>query len=213
MLRFLISNIFLLLSILSFSQKILDTDENSYPIIKIKDQLWFASDLKTTRYANGEKIIRTKSSNWSNKDTSAQFIQIKKSKRISTYYNWYVVDDKRGICPNGWRVPTQKDFTELILSLGGAEIAGSVMKNQIIWKDTTKNFQPSEFNAIPTGFINLTGQLTQDGIRACWWSSDAQYKETAYSYSIGNMGTHIIRDKFYKKQGISIRCMKSLRED
>ena len=87
------------------------------------------------------------------------------------------------------------------------------LKNQSIWKDTTKNVQTSEFNAIPSGFIDISGQLVQNNIRACWWSSDAQYKETAYSYSIGNMGTHIIRDKFYKKQGNSIRCMKSLRED
>jgi uncharacterized protein (TIGR02145 family) len=69
------------------------------------------------------------------------------------------------------------------------------------------------FNALPSGFVEISGILNQENIRACWWSMDEQYKETAYSYSIGNMGTHIIRDKFYKKQGNSIRCMKSLRED
>lgn len=199
---------------LGFSQQVKDVDGNTYTTIKIKDQLWFESNLKTTRYTNGDKILNAKNaSKWLQYDSLPRYMQQKLKNDKAIYYNWYVINDKRGVCPSGWKVPSQKDFNELILTLGGAEIAGSAMKNQIIWKDTTKYFQPSEFNAIPTGFIDLSGQLTQDGIRACWWSSDAQYKETAYSYSIGNMGTHIIRDKFYKKQGNSIRCMKSLRED
>jgi uncharacterized protein (TIGR02145 family) len=192
----------------------MDVDGNTYTIIKIKDQLWFESDLKTTRYKNGDKILNAKNaSKWLKYDSLPQYMQHKLKKDKAIYYNWYVINDKRGVCPSGWKVPSQKDFNELILSLGGAERAGLAMKNQSIWKDTTKNVQTSEFNAIPTGFIDISGQFVQNNIRACWWSSDAQYKETAYSYSIGNMGTHIIRDKFYKKQGNSIRCMKSLRED
>ena len=199
---------------LGFSQQVKDVDGNTYTIIKIKDQLWFESNLKTTRYTNGDKILNTKNaSKWLKYDSLPQYMQHKLKKDKAIYYNWYVINDKRGVCPSGWKVPSQKDFNELILSLGGAERAGLAMKNQSIWKDTTKNVQTSEFNAIPTGFIDISGQLVQNNIRACWWSSDAQYKETAYSYSIGNMGTHISRDKFYKKQGNSIRCMKSLRED
>jgi uncharacterized protein (TIGR02145 family) len=214
MTKILISIIFLFISLVSFSQKILDADGNSYSIIKIKDQLWFESNLKTTRYTNGEKIIKTnKSTNWSKKDTSAQCMQIKKNKRKSTFYNWYVVNDKRGVCPAGWRVPSQKDFNELILSLGGTEKAGLVMKNLSLWGDTTKTNQTNSFNAIPSGFIDAKGKISQENVRACWWSLDEQYKETAYSYSIGNMGTNIIRDKFYKKQGHTIRCMKNIRED
>ena len=77
------------------------------------------------------------------------------------------------------------------------------LKNLVVWGDTTKLKETNVFNAIPTGFMDLSGKLAQENIRACWWSSDAQYKETAYSYSIGNMGEHNIRDKFYKKQGFN----------
>jgi uncharacterized protein (TIGR02145 family) len=129
------------------------------------------------------------------------------------YYNWYVVNDKRGVCPSGWKVPTQKDFNELILSLGGSEKAGLKMKNLMAWGDTTKMMETTIFNALPSGFVEISGILNQENVRACWWTKDEQHIETAYSYSIGKMGTHIIRDKFYKKQGNSIRCMKSLRED
>lgn len=199
---------------LGFSQQVKDVDGNTYTTIKIKDQLWFESNLKTTHYTNGDKILNAKkASKWVNHDSLPQYMQHKLKNDKVVYYNWYVVNDKRGVCPSGWKVPTQKDFNELILSLGGSEKAGLKMKNLMAWGDTTKMIETTIFNALPSGFVEISGILNQENIRACWWSMDEQYKETAYSYSIGNMGTHIIRDKFYKKQGNSIRCMKSLRED
>ena len=199
---------------LGFSQQVKDVDGNTYTTIKIKDQLWFESNLKTTHYTNGDKILNAKkASKWVNHDSLPQYMQHKLKNDKVVYYNWYVVNDKRGVCPSGWKVPTQKDFNELILSLGGSEKAGLKMKNLMAWGDTTIMIETTIFNALPSGFVEISGILNQENIRACWWSMDEQYKETAYSYSIGNMGTHIIRDKFYKKQGNSIRCMKSLRED
>lgn len=204
----------LIFNTLGFSQQVKDVDGNTYKIIKIKDQLWFESNLKTTRYTNGNKILNAKkASKWVNHDSLPQYMQHKLKNDKAIYYNWYVINDKRGVCPSGWKVPSQKDFNELILSLGGSEKAGLKMKNLMAWRDTTKMIETTIFNALPAGFIEISGILNQENIRACWWSMDEQYRETAYSFSIGNMGTHIIRDKFYKKQGNSIRCMKSLRED
>lgn len=204
----------LIFNTLGFSQQVKDVDGNTYKIIKIKDQLWFESNLKTTRYTNGNKILNAKkASKWVNHDSLPQYMQQKLKNDKAIYYNWYVINDKRGVCPSGWKVPSQKDFNELILSLGGSEKAGLKMKNLMAWRDTTKMIETTIFNALPAGFIEISGILNQENIRACWWSMDEQYRETAYSFSIGNMGTHIIRDKFYKKQGNSIRCMKSLRED
>lgn len=204
----------LIFNTLGFSQQIKDIDGNTYKTIKIKDQLWFESNLKTTRYTNGDKILKTKkASKWVNHDTLPQCMQHKLKNDNSIYYNWYVINEKRGVCPSGWKVPSQKDFNELISALGGTEIAGMKMKNLITWGDTTKYNETNLFNAIPTGFVEITGKLNQENVRACWWTKDEQHVATAYSYSIGNMGTHIIRDKFYKKQGNTVRCMKSLRED
>ena len=212
--RLLLPLCIMIFNTLVFSQQVNDVDGNTYTTIKIKDQLWFESNLKTTRYTNGDKILNAKkASKWVNHDSLPQYKQHKLKNDKAIYYNWYVINDKRGVCPSGWKVPTQKDFNELILSLGGSEKAGLKMKNLMAWGDTTKYNETNLFNALPSGFVEISGILNQENIRACWWSMDEQYKETAYSYSIGNMGTHIIRDKFYKKQGNSIRCMKSLRED
>ena len=212
--RLLLPLCIMIFNTLGFSQQVKDVDGNTYTTIKIKDQLWFESNLKTTHYTNGDKILNAKKAyKWMNHDSLPQYMQHKLKNDKVVYYNWYVVDDKRGICPSGWKVPSQKDFNELILSLGGSEKAGLKMKNVMAWGDTTKMMETTIFNALPSGFVEISGILNQENIRACWWSMDEQYKETAYSYSIGNMGTHIIRDKFYKKQGNSIRCMKSLRED
>jgi uncharacterized protein (TIGR02145 family) len=212
--RLLLPLCIMIFNTLGFSQQVKDADGNTYTTIKIKDQLWFESNLKTTRYTNGDKILNAKkASKWVNHDSLPQYMQHKLKNDKAIYYNWYVINDKRGVCPSGWKVPTQKDFNELILSLGGSEKAGLKMKNLMAWGDTTKMMETTIFNALPSGFVEISGILNQENVRACWWSMDEQYKETAYSYSIGNMGTHIIRDKFYKKQGNSIRCMKSLRED
>lgn len=197
-----------------YSQEIRDVDGNTYKTIKIKDQLWFGCNLKTTRYTNGDKILNAKkASKWVKQDSLPQCIQYKLKNDKPIYYNWYVINDKRGVCPSGWRVPSQKDFNELISALGGTEKAGLIMKNLTDWGDTTKRIETNLFNALPTGFVEITGKLNQENVRACWWTKDEQHVATAYSYSIGNMGEHIIRDKFYKKQGNTIRCMKSLRED
>lgn len=212
--RLLLPLCIMIFNTLGFSQQVNDVDGNIYTTIKIKDQLWFESNLKTTRYTNGDKILNAKKvSKWVNHDSLPQYMQHKLKNNKAVYYNWYVINDKRGVCPSGWKVPAQKDFNELILSLGGSEKAGLKMKNLIAWGDTTKYNETNLFNAIPTGFVEITGKLNQENVRACWWTKDEQHVATAYSYSIGNMGTHIIRDKFYKKQGNTIRCMKSLRED
>ena len=212
--RLLLALCIMIFNTLGFSQHVKDVDGNTYTTIKIKDQLWFESNLKTTHYTNGDKILNAKkASKWVNHDSLPQYMQHKLKNDKAFYYNWYVVNDKRGVCPSGWKVPTQKDFNELILSLGGSEKAGLKMKNVMAWGDTTKMMETTIFNALPSGFVEISGILNQENVRACWWTKDEQHIETAYSYSIGNMGTHIIRDKFYKKQGNSIRCMKSLRED
>lgn len=212
--RLLLPLCIMIVNKLVFSQHVKDVDGNTYTTIKIKDQLWFESNLKTTRFINGDKILKTKkASKWVNNDSLPQYVQHKLKNDNSIYYNWFVINDKRGVCPSGWKVPSQKEFNELISALGGTEKAGMKMKNLIAWGDTTKYNETNLFNAIPTGFVEITGKLNQENVRACWWTKDEQHVATAYSYSIGNMGTHIIRDKFYKKQGNTIRCMKSLRED
>jgi uncharacterized protein (TIGR02145 family) len=146
-------------------------------------------------------------------DTLAHYTKRKVDSLDVLYYNWYVVHDSRGVCPTGWRVPSMNDYVLLIKGLGGTEVAGQRMKSPNYWGDTLETKEVSLFEAKPFGYVDRTGILLQDGKRACWWSITEQHVETAYSYSIGNMGDHIIRDKFYKKQGHTVRCMRDLRVD
>ena len=98
---------------IGYSQEIRDAEGNTYTVIKIKDQLWFESNLNTTRYTNGDKIqIAKKASKWVRQDSLPQCAQHRIKNHKKTYYNWYVINDKRGVCPTGWKVPSQKDFNE-----------------------------------------------------------------------------------------------------
>ena len=125
---------------IGYSQEIRDAEGNTYTVIKIKDQLWFESNLNTTRYTNGDKIqIAKKASKWIKQDSLPQCAQHRIKNHKTTYYNWYIINDKRGVCPIGWKVPSQKEFNELIQALGGTEKAGLRLKNLVDWGGYYKN--------------------------------------------------------------------------
>ena len=98
-----------------------DIDGNVYQTVQIGDQFWMAENLKVTHYQNGDEIP----CNVYNDDPSNAAI-------YGRLYNWYAVDDERGICPEGWHVPSDdeadSEWQILVDYLGGGSVAGGKMK-------------------------------------------------------------------------------------
>jgi uncharacterized protein (TIGR02145 family) len=188
-----------------------DYDGHQYSTVVIGYQEWMAENLNVTHYRNGDQIPNvTDNTAWSNLTTGAfcwyNNDEIGYSDLYGALYNWYAVTDNRGLCPSGWRVPSDSDWAELITNyLGGLHIAGFKMKSTSGWNNNTNGNNISGFTGLPGGmryyhpyylsFISL-------GVAAGWWSSTEQHISTAMyryiAYPVSN----------FKQNGYSVRCLK-----
>ncbi len=98
-----------------------DIEGNTYKTIKIGTQTWMAENLKTTKYKDGSEIPNiTNNGDYDNNPAN--------SETYGRLYNWYTVDDDKGVCPEGWHVPDDAEYTVLTDYLGGESVAGGKMK-------------------------------------------------------------------------------------
>jgi len=188
-------------------------------------QEWMAENLRTTTYANGDPIPNvTDADQWDDLTTGAWAHYNHDSQYENPYgklYNWYTVNDPRNVCPTGWHVPTDDEWTVLIDYLGGELVAGSKMKStgtqywygpvsNPVSSPNTDATNESGFSALPGGFRLKTGAFSSIGSYAGWWSSTEYYSDNAWnrnlSYSSGlvSRSSHNSR----KRNGYSVRCLR-----
>jgi uncharacterized protein (TIGR02145 family) len=122
-----------------------DVDNNTYNTVQIGQQCWMKENLKTSRYRNGDLIPIVGSSSWGGLMIGGRDWY---SGDSTTYeypyghlYNWYAVADSRGLCPTGWQVPTDVEWTILTTNLGGESVAGGRLKStsSCYWGSTNTN--------------------------------------------------------------------------
>jgi uncharacterized protein (TIGR02145 family) len=120
-------------------------------------------------------------------------------------YNWYAVIDPRGLAPEGWHVPSQDEWLQLLKFLGGNKQAAIKMRAPgIAWR-LKQGSNESGFSAFPGGLRTQDGVFTM-GEAARWWSSDAHAnKDKAISYDMTSY-ERCIQD--VKELGLSVRCVK-----
>jgi uncharacterized protein (TIGR02145 family) len=197
--------------------QVVDFDGNVYDTIGIGSQVWFQENLKTTHYDNGIPIPNvTDMAAWGSLTTGARcYYNNDSSAYDSVYgvlYNWYAVHDANALCPPGWQVPTDAEWTALEIFLGGSGIAGGKMKET----GTTHWLPPnagatnsSGFTGLPGGMrdpSNTFGYLAENGL---WWSSSS-YGLLAWSRYLWYMNAGVDRNPTPKTLGLSIRCMKDV---
>ena len=186
---FLVSALFLLFSCdesLNESQinTVTDVDGNVYLTVQIGDQLWMAENLKTIHYRNGDAISKiSDNTEWINNTNSGAYCYYKNnSDHKDVYgclYNWGAVKDNRKIAPEGWHIPGDPEWRELIEFLGGSNVAGGKMKEEgtTHWlSPNTGATNESGFTALPGGDRDGTGIFLNMGIGGIFWSStDSSY--------------------------------------
>ena len=108
-----------------------DIEGNVYPCVKIGDQWWMAEDMIVTRYRNNDPISNvTENSRWAELTEGAYCSFDNNDEYVSTYgrlYNAYAIQDRRGICPEGWHVPSDEEWIQLELFLGMSESEANKM--------------------------------------------------------------------------------------
>jgi uncharacterized protein (TIGR02145 family) len=194
-----------------------DIEGNVYNTIKINNQVWMAENLKTKTFNNGELIETTVPINKdiSNESSPKYVWSYDGNEDYKTVYGllytWYAATDNRKVCPAGWHVPTDAEWTSLTEFLGGDSIAGGKLKES----GTTHYLDPnigatneSGFTAIPSGHRYVWGAFESLGDGPVWWSATEYNFDNAWFRSLGHSNKGVRRDYYQKKDGMAIRCIK-----
>ena len=193
-----------------------DIDGNNYKWVRIGDQYWMAENLTTTAYNDGTPINHLISnSDWYNNTTGA-YCWYDNSVNIEDppygkLYNWYTIDNGN-LCPTGWHVPTNDEFTELTDNLGGISIAGKKLKEigTQHWNDLNTGTNESGFGAVAGGYRYNTGTFYGWDTNGQYWTSSEYESYDTYSYY---MYVNYFSNSFWnsysnKGYGRSVRCIK-----
>lgn len=192
-----------------------DVDGNAYSTITIGNQIWMASNLRTTKYNDGTSIpLVTDNTTWGNLLTPGYcWYDNDATTYKGTYgglYNWYTVDTGK-LCPTDWHVPSSAEWTILTTYLGGESIAGGKLKEAgtIHWLSPNEGAtNEMGFSSLPGGNRNSDGTFNNIGRLGNWWSSTEILSTGASSrrmnWSIGNA----LNQNFNKLGGFSIRCLR-----
>lgn len=186
-----------------------DIDGNIYKTVQIGNQIWMAENLRAQSYANGDSIpVVTGNKDWLALTDGARCFynnMPENEKRYGMLYNWYAASDTRGLCPKGWRIPTDKDWQTLSDYLGGEKTAGGKLRTTLNFGEHATN--SSGFSALPAGYRMYNGKYMYQGDYAGFWSSTNGNEEFAWLRFLNNYDTKITRLFFGKKNGLSCRCV------
>lgn len=190
-----------------------------YESVRIGENTWMIKNLDIITFRNGDTIPEaktreewiqygeTKKAAWSNYNNDPA-----EGAQFGKLYNWYAVNDPRGLAPKGWHIPTDVEWGLLVLENGGDKKAADALKYTYSWvnkNDSTGNgTNSSGFEALASGLRNGLGAFGYKGQGGGWWSATAidttksWYRFMLYSSSM------VYKDAFGNRNGLSIRCVK-----
>ncbi len=207
--------IFIVLAVIALfiTAKELSAGQLSFNTVTIAEKQWMAENLSTGNYRNGDPIPQVDDPEaWSMLTTGAWCYYENKSGNNVTYgklYNWYAVNDPRGLAPQGWHVASDTEWQELVNTLGGEKAAGTKLKSQVLWKEPLIGTGNSTgFTAIPSGFRSSSGRYALLGSNSSFWTSTENNAWSAWYREIFNSYSAVYRISNSKTQGFAVRCVK-----
>ncbi len=201
-----------------------DQEGNVYKTIVIGTQEWMAENLNTSVYRNGDAIATgLTSSEWQNSINTSQGAWTYYNNDVSyscpygKWYNSYACVDSRRLCPVGWHVPSDQEWTTLISYLGGEDVAGGKMKSTGTvengtgyWNSpNTDATNSSGFSGIPGDFSNYIGEFTNYlGSYSYYWSSSQIGTIDAWMRTLYTEFGFGLRGVGPRQNGLSVRCIR-----
>jgi len=195
-----------------------DIDGNGYHTITAGKQVWTAENLRVSRYRNGDAIRHAATrEEWLDAATKGEGAWCyfdndpANGKKFGRLYNWYAVNDPRGLAPKDWHVPTDREWSELTAFLGGEAVAGGKMKEagRALWRTPNEAAtNTSGFSALPGGLRGIDGVFAFGAQSAYFWSA-TQYSPSQAWYRVLNYHTStVVRSGEEKIDGMSVRCVR-----
>lgn len=194
-----------------------DIDGNVYQTVKIGTQLWMKENLKVTKYRNGDIIGTTSPATLDISGESAakyQWAYNGDEENVSVYgrlYTWYAVTDSRQVCPIGWHLPSDAEWTVLTTYLGGFKVAGGKLKETgaAHWQSPNTNAtNETGFSALPGSYRGINGEFSHFGIYGGWWSSTELNPYMAWTRYLTAIAKYTGIYSYGKSLGFSVRCIK-----
>lgn len=203
----------------------IDIDGNIYKTVKIGNQTWMAENLKVNCYRNGDPIPQVQDpKKWGQLTTGAWCYYENDTAHGKVYgklYNWYAVNDPRGLAPEGWHVPSDGEWKELERFLGMSwedtektkwrgSIGGKLKKTGLVyWRNpNTGATNESGFTAMAGGDRYKDGAYHNHGLVSAFWSSSPVGDKGAWGRVLNNGGVKVCRLGIYKQDGLSVRCIR-----
>ena len=179
--------------------------------VKIGRQIWMASNLNVDKFNNGDSILEAKTKEeWD----SAGINEIpawcyyendeNNGKLYGKLYNWFAINDPRGIAPTGFIIPSKDDFELLVNELNGRSFFRQKIKSKFNWPKGAEGTNSSGFNAIPSGSRELEFKYISKDVY--FWTSSEEGKY-AFAFWLGQGSSNT---SFNKSSGFSIRCIKEI---
>lgn len=225
-----------------YPETLSDIDGNVYKTVEIGGQLWMAENLKVTHYSNGDFIQKVSTKAVANSSgvfaiyPSHAFLGIgSDDEMVAAYgllYNWYAASDQRGLCPEGWRVPRDLDWQNLLnhfvdnLEDVTLDNVGDALKScrQIYsplggecdvdvdshpqWFSNDLHFGKDAlgFGALPAGIRTIDGVFSGLGAHAVFWSAIGTSQTVPGRLILYDQGD-VQKGNFFKEVAISVRCV------
>ena len=228
---------------------VIDIDGHVYKTVIIGNQEWMAENLRVSKYNNGVAIPKGLSdAEWGNTTEGAYAVYPHGSidgldsdaEVVAAYgklYNWFAVDDERGLCPAGWSVPSDDDWTQLVDYLaakgypnepGNPNGAGNALKScrQVDsplggecntsthprWNShyIHHGFDEFGFSALPGGYRTTGGSFLYLGSLGLWWSSTEYSSSLAWYRLMYHYFGNVLPFDYSKAGGFSLRCVRDL---
>ena len=191
--------------------------------VRIGTQVWMTKNLNVSRYRNGDPIPQvTNQTQWDNLTTGAWCYYNNNPANGTIYgklYNWYAVNDPRGLAPQGWHVPSDTEWTILTNFLGGLDMAGGKLKaigtlegGTGLWGvPNVEGTNTSGFTGLPGGFRYYNGPISFYLISTAgyWWSSSEYEISNAWSRYVDTNTSYTFEEHYGKLTGFSVRCVKN----
>jgi uncharacterized protein (TIGR02145 family) len=192
--------------------------------VKIGDQIWMSENLNLDKFRNGDPIPEAKTEDeWKKAGENKQPAWCyynndpANGEKFGKLYNWYAVNDSRGLAPECWHIPSDTEWTALIDYLGGKDVAGTKMKSTS-WSDnvndSSNGTNESGFSGLPGGVKGDYGLFSGIGTKGRWWTSTEDGSEPKFDVSFSlvrllvSHNGRVFREGGGQAAGFSVRCIR-----
>ncbi len=182
----------------------------------IGTQKWMVKNLEVISFRNGDLIKQAKNRDeWDDASDNGEPVWCyynndpANGPKYGKLYNWYAVNDPRGLAPEGWHIPTDAEWQTLSIYLGGEMKAGAKMKAETGWNDNGNGDNSSGFTGLPGGIRPDYGNDFDIGSTAVFWSATSYSDTDARSFSLDSKNAMLFRSYNEKERGYSVRCIKN----